>query len=92
MRGSGRDQAASCLLAARYWFPCPLARSVGKASMSAAVSSLPQAPASFKRRGLTGRYTLTISPPAPEANRAMTAPGMERETIIRYGQWSAEKT
>ena len=65
MRGSGRDQAASCLLAARYWFPRPLARSVGKASMSAAVSSLPQAPASFKRRGLTGRYTLTISPPRP---------------------------
>jgi len=49
IKSVSRDQAACCSLVAQYCSHCPLARSVRKASMSAAVSSFHHAPASFKR-------------------------------------------
>src|SRR6266852_3867061 len=49
IKSVSRDQAAFCSMVAQYCSHCPLARSVRKASMSAAVSSFHQAPASFKR-------------------------------------------
>lgn len=49
IKSASGTQAGFCSRAAQYWVHSPLARSVRRASISAAVSSCHHAPASFKR-------------------------------------------